>query len=140
MAKKGKKGKKSKRGGVPRTNLDHRLSHTSGGGPMVELNDGNFGRVVSGDTPVLVDFWAPWCGPCKAMAPVLEQLAEDRRGALHVAKYNTEVNSVIATDLKIRSIPTLALFRGGEVVDVHVGAMKKAALVSWIDKALTEVA
>jgi thioredoxin 1 len=102
-----------------------------------EVNDATFDRVISeSKVPVLVDFWAPWCGPCKAIAPMLEELAKEKQGALKVVKYNTEANSRIATELNVRSIPTLALFKDGEVADVKVGASNKPALLKWIDKTL----
>ena len=75
-------------------------------------------------------------GPCKAVAPVLEQIAEERKGELRIVKYNTEANSRVAGELQIRSIPTLALFKDGEVADVKVGASSKGALMGWIDKSL----
>jgi thioredoxin len=137
VAKSRKNDKKPKGGGVPRTNLERRLSHTATAGPVVEVDDASFGRAVAGGLPVLVDFWAPWCGPCKAMAPAIEQIAMERKGTLRVVKYNTEANRRVAADLEIRSIPTLALFRDGEVLDVKIGAQRKGALDAWIDGALS---
>jgi thioredoxin 1 len=104
-----------------------------------EATDQTFEREVierSRATPVLVDFWAPWCGPCKAIAPALEAIAEEKKDELRIVKYNTEANSQIASELAIRSIPTIALFKDGEIADVKVGAASKAALASWIDKTL----
>ncbi len=141
MAKnKRKKGKGKKRGGVPRTDLSKRTKSNViplAAGPVLEVTDGSFDQVI-GDSqvPVLVDFWAPWCGPCKAIGPVVEELAKERKGELLVVKYNTEANSRVAGELGVRSIPTLALFRDGEVADVKVGAVNKAGLVKWIDKTL----
>ena len=138
--KKGKKGKGKGRGGIPKTNLAQRMKNTGAGrssGPVSEVNDTDFDQVVeSSEVPVLVDFWAPWCGPCKAIAPMLENLANERAGELKVVKYNTEVNTRVASELSVRSIPTLALFKNGEVADVKVGAASKIAIEKWIDKTL----
>ena len=101
----------------------------------VAVSDHDFDRrVTQSDLPVLVDFWAPWCGPCKMIAPALEKLAEQMAGKLVVAKYNTEGNQRVAQAMGIRSIPTLALFKDGEVVDVKIGAIPAAALEAWVTK------
>ncbi len=105
-------------------------------GRVTEVDDSSFDRLVkSSPVPVLVDFWAPWCGPCKAVAPILEAIASDRSD-LRVVKYNTEANSRVAQELAVRSIPTLALFRDGETAAVKVGAANKSALNKWIDSTL----
>ena len=103
----------------------------------VHVTDASFDRVVGrSELPVLVDFWAPWCGPCKAIAPVLDQLAEDFAGRLLVAKYDTQANQRVAGEMNIRSIPTLVVFRDGEVVDVQVGAPPASRLRAWVEKAI----
>lgn len=89
-------------------------------------------EVVESDIPVLVDFWAEWCGPCKAIAPILDELAGEVAGKLKIAKVDVDQNQQIAGQFSIRSIPTLLVFKGGVVEEQMVGALNKAALTEKI--------
>lgn len=106
-------------------------------GNVVELNDGNFSsEVLESDQPVLVDFWAPWCGPCRMLAPTVEELATDYAGKVRVGKLNTDEARQVAIQYQIQSIPTLMLFKGGEVVERTMGVQPKGNLTALIDKHL----
>jgi thioredoxin 1 len=107
------------------------------GNKTLELTDANFATTVEqSDVPVLVDFWAPWCGPCRLVAPVVEQLAESYSGRLQVAKLNTDDNPSVASQFNIRSIPTLLFFKNGQVVDTVIGAVPKDKLQQKVEDVL----
>ena len=101
-----------------------------------QLNDAEFDSAIGSEQPTLVDFWAPWCGPCKAIGPVVEELAEEYEGKISIAKMNVDDNPVTPGKFGIRAIPTLILFKSGEVVDQITGAVGKTQLVDLINKAL----
>ena len=102
-----------------------------------EFNGDNFEtEVLNSDQPVLVDFWAPWCGPCKQLGPVIDELAGDYDGKAKVGKVNVDNNQDLAAKFGIRGIPTVILFKGGEVVQNFVGLKSKDDLSTALDEAL----
>ncbi len=104
---------------------------------LVILQDATFDKeVLKSDVPVLVDFWAVWCGPCKAIAPAVEELAKQYKGKVKIAKMDVDEHQQVPQQYGIRSIPTLLLFKGGRVVDTIVGAVPKAKLEDSIKKVI----
>ena len=103
----------------------------------VQVTDASFKQeVLDSEVPVLVDFWAPWCGPCRMVAPVVDEIAKQYDGQVKVVKLNTDENPNVASQYGIRSIPTLMIFKGGQRVDMVVGAVPKTTLSNTLEKYL----
>ena len=103
----------------------------------IQITDAQFAEdVLNSDIPVLVDFWAPWCGPCKMIAPVLEDVAAEYAGKIKVVKLNGDENQETAPKYNVRGIPTLLIVKGGEVVATKVGAVSKSQLIDFVNGAI----
>lgn len=104
---------------------------------IVHVSDADFDQeVLASELPVLVDFWAEWCGPCKMIAPVLEEIAKDYAGKLKVCKVDVDANQATPGKFDIRGIPTLIMFKGGNAVETKVGALSKSQLSAFVDGCL----
>ena len=105
--------------------------------PLIHINENNFDEeILKAEKPALVDFWAPWCGPCKMIGPIIEGLAEEYRGRVKVTKLNVDDNPNKAAAYGIKSIPTLILFKDGKVLDTLVGLASKDRLIEFVNKGL----
>ena len=103
---------------------------------ITEVNVSNFDALLANDLPVLIDFWAPWCGPCRMVSPIVDQLADELDGRLVIGKCNVDENQDIAMKYGVMSIPTLVILKGGQEVNRIVGAMPKPARTAEIEKSL----
>jgi thioredoxin 1 len=99
----------------------------------IEITDSSFDEVIKSEQPVLVDFWAEWCGPCKMIGPIVEELAGDYEGKVTIGKLDVDANPDIPSRFGIRSIPTLLIFKGGEIVDKVIGAVPKSVLADKLE-------
>lgn len=100
---------------------------------VININNANFqDEVLNSEKPVLLDFWAPWCGPCRMLSPIIDEIAAEHPTQLKVAKVNVDEESALATQFNVMSIPMLALIQDGRVVDTSIGAKPKGAVESWL--------
>jgi thioredoxin 1 len=100
------------------------------------FTDANYNEVLNAGKPVVIDFWAEWCGPCRAVAPSIEELAHEYEGKVEIGKVDVDANTAITEQFAIRNIPTILFFKNGQLVDKHVGVASKAALAAKIDALL----
>lgn len=103
---------------------------------LIEINDSNFQALIAEGKPVVVDLWAPWCGPCRMMGPVMNELAEEYEGRVIVSKMNVDDNEEVPANFNVMNIPTLLFFKNGQLVNRHVGAARKADLEPLFDALL----
>ena len=116
------------------------ISIMAAGSHAVEATDANFEQLIQSDKPVLIDFWAEWCGPCKMIGPVVEQLAGEYEGRAIIAKMDVDQNAQIPAKFGIRSIPTLMVFKNGQMIDKVIGAVPKNVLEQKLQAAMEPVA
>ncbi|MFL0246297.1 thioredoxin [Candidatus Clostridium stratigraminis] len=100
----------------------------------MNINQLNFNEIINSDTPVIVDFWAPWCGPCKMLGPVIEEIGNELEGKAIVGKLNVDENQDIAMKYNVFSIPTVIIFKNGKAIDQFVGFMPKAPILAKLQK------
>lgn len=113
-----------------------RCGHALFDGEVINATADTLDKLLQDDLPIVIDFWAPWCGPCRSFAPIFEAVAAERAGKIRFVKVNTEAEPALSTRFRIRSIPTIMLYRNGKMLDMLSGAVPKAPFEHWLDEQL----